>query len=32
MLRFKANDPVWGTDGSNPDPDIIAEECGGDRT
>lgn len=29
LLRSKSNDPVWGSDGSDPDPDIIAEECGG---
>ncbi len=30
-IRNKGNDPVWGSDGSNPDPKIIEEECGGTK-
>ena len=31
MSCNKANDPVWGSDGSNPDPAIIQEVCGGTK-
>lgn len=30
-LRKKSNDPVWGSDGSDPDLEIIQDECGGDN-